>query len=66
MLNDKERKKYEVIGKVINGEMTRKEASFELGLSLRQIDKLKIKYITQGKDRFIHGNRGKPNPNKKR
>ncbi len=65
MLNDKERKKYEVIGKVIKGEMTRKEASFELDLSLRQIDKLKIKYIAEGRDSFIHGNRGKSNPNKK-
>lgn len=64
MLNNNERKKYQTIDKVINGEMTRKEASIELDLSLRQIDKLKRKYITDGKDGFIHGNRGKPNPNK--
>lgn len=65
MLNDKERKKYEIIDKVINKEMTRKEASVELSLSLRQIDKLKRKYITDGKDGFAHKNRGKSNPNKK-
>ena len=65
MLNDNERKKYETIGKVINGEMTRKEASVELDLSLRQIDKLKKKYLITGEDGFIHGNRGKANPNKK-
>ena len=65
MLNDNERKKYETIGKVINEEMTRKEASVELDLSLRQIDKLKKKYLITGKDAFIHGNRGKANPNKK-
>ncbi|MDE5539567.1 MAG: hypothetical protein K2J20_03695 [Bacilli bacterium] len=65
MLNDKENKKYETIDKVINGEMTRKEASIKLDLSLRQIDKLKRKYITNGKDGFIHGNRGRANPNKK-
>ncbi len=65
MLNDIERKKYETIDKVINGEMTRKEASVELNLSLRQIDKLKRKYIANGKNGFIHGNRGKSNPNKK-
>ncbi len=64
-MNDIERKKYETIDKVINGQMTRKEASAELDLSLRQIDKLKRKYITDGKDGFIHGNRGKSNPNKK-
>lgn len=65
MLNDSETKKYEIIDKVINGEMTRKEASIELDLSLRQIDKLKRKYITDGKEGFVHGNRGRTNPNKK-
>lgn len=65
MLNDKERKKYEIIDKVVKGEMTRKEASIELGLSIRQIDKLKKGYLEDGKNSFIHGNRGKPNPNKK-
>lgn len=65
MLNDKEKKKYETIEKVINGLMTRKEASIELKLSLKQIDRLKSIYHSKGKDGFIHGNRGKVNPNKK-
>ena len=65
MLNDKENKKYETIEKVINGFMTRKEASIELKLSLKQIDRLKNIYYSKGKDGFIHGNRGKLNPNKK-
>ncbi|MGN1379591.1 MAG: ISNCY family transposase, partial [Bacilli bacterium] len=58
-------KKYETIEKVINGFMTRKEASIELKLSLKQIDRLKSIYYSKGKDGFIHGNRGKVNPNKK-
>ena len=64
MLNDKESKKYETIEKVINGFITRKEASIELKLSLKQIDRLKTLYYSEGKEGFIHGNRGKPNPNK--
>lgn len=64
MLNDKEIKKYETIEKVINGFMTRKEASIELKLSLKQIDRLKIIYHSQGKEGFIHKNRGKENKNK--
>lgn len=64
MLNDKENKKYEIIEKVINGFMTRKEASIELKLSLKQIDRLKKLFITEGKNGFIHKNRGKENPNK--
>ncbi len=65
MLNDIERKKYETIEKVINGEITRKEASAELNLSLKQIDRLKKNYLNEGKKGFIHGNRGKINSNKK-
>ena len=65
MLNDKESKKYEVIGKLTNGLMTRKEASVELKLSLKQIDRLKKIYYSKGKEGFIHGNRGKANLNKK-
>ena len=60
MLNDKENKKYETIEKVINGFMTRKEASIELKLSLKQIDRLKSIYYSKGKDGFIHGNRNGP------
>ena len=49
MLNDKENKKYETIEKVVNGFMTRKEASIELNLSLKQIDRLKSIYHSEGK-----------------
>lgn len=64
MLNDNERKKYEIIEKVINGFITRKEASIELKLSLKQIDRLKNIYHSEGKEGFIHKNRGKENQNK--
>lgn len=65
MLNEKEIKTYEIIAKVVNGEIKRKEASIELGISVRQIDRLKITYYSEGKEGFIHKNRGKPNSNKK-
>lgn len=65
MLNDKENKKYETIEKVVNGFMTRKEASIELNLSLKQIDRLKKIYHSEGKEGFIHKSRGRENPNKK-
>lgn len=65
MLNNKEQKKFDTIEKVVNGEMTRKEASDDLELSIKQIDRLKKIYLFMGEDGFIHGNRGKSNPNKK-
>jgi hypothetical protein len=65
MLNDKEKKKYETIEKVVNCLITRKEASSELELSLKQIDRLKKVYQTEGEKGFTHKNRGKENPNRK-
>lgn len=65
MLNDKENKKYETIEKVVKGFMTRKEASIELNLSLKQIDRLKKIYHSEGKEGFAHKSRGRENPNKK-
>ena len=65
MLNDKENKKYKIIEKVVNGFMTRKEASIELNLSLKQIDRLKKIYHSEGKEGFVHKSRGRKNPNKK-
>lgn len=65
MLNDKENKKYETIEKVVKGFMTRKEASIELNLSLKQIDRLKKIYHSEGKEGFVHKSRGRENPNKK-
>lgn len=65
MLNERERKIYQVITKVVNGEIKRKEASIELDISIRQIDRLKIIYHSEGKEGFIHKNRGKESTNKK-
>lgn len=64
MLNKIEQKKYNIIKKVEEGEMTRKEASFELLISLRQIDKLRIIYRNEGQNGFIHKSRGKQATNK--
>lgn len=65
MLNSIERKKYEVIKNVVDGVTTRKEASAELKLSLKQIDRLKQIYEIEGEQGFVHKNRGRLNPNKK-
>ncbi len=64
-LNDKETKTYEIIKKVINGELTRKEAMFELNKSRQQIYRLINIYYSKGKAGFIHGNRGNVPYNKK-
>ncbi len=64
-LNEKEQKTYNVIEKVINNEMTRKEAMCELNRTRQQIYRLINLYHMEGKEGFIHKGRGKVNPNKK-
>ena len=64
VLNDKEQHTFEVIDKVVNGEMTRKEAQFELDKSRQQIYRLILIYLNEGKEGFIHKNRGKVSKNK--
>ncbi|MEG2380040.1 MAG: ISNCY family transposase [Bacilli bacterium] len=64
MLNEKELEKYNSIKKIINGDISRKEASINLGLSLKQIDRLKNIYRIKGEVGFIHKSRGKDNPHK--
>ena len=65
MLNEYEQKKDDVISRLVSREITVKEAMELLGLKERQIYNLKKTFKNQGKNGFIHGNRGKTNPNKK-
>lgn len=64
-MNDKEELKYTTIEKIINDEITIKEAMCILNQSRRNINRLNNKYKDEGKDGFIHKNKGKENINKK-
>ena len=56
-LKKKEREKFEVIEKIIQGKMSKKEASLQLHLTIRQINRLIIKYHQEGEKGFIHKNK---------
>ena len=58
-LNNKEQYTYDIIDKVVNGELTRKEAMSELNKSRQQIYRLINIYHNEGQDGFIHKGRGK-------
>lgn len=64
-MNEKEELKYTTIEKIINNEITIKEAISILNQSRRNINRLINKYKIEGKDGFIHKNKGKENKNKK-
>ena len=65
MLNEYEQNKFDTISKLVSKEITLKEAMRLLDLQEAQIYRLKKTFVSQGKDGFVHGNRGKANPNKK-
>lgn len=65
MLNDYEQNKYDAIAKLVSKEITIKETMELLKLTEKQIYRLKYIYNTQGKEGFIHGNRGKQVQNDK-
>ena len=55
-----ELKKIFVVEKIISGHMTNEEGAAALGLSSRQVIRLKKKYVTEGgASALVHRNRGK-------
>ena len=64
-MNEKEELKYITTRKIINNEITIKEAMYILNQSRTNVNRLVNKYKTEGKDGFIHKNKGKENKNKK-
>lgn len=58
-LTEEEMKKLNIIKKIKEGECTKKDASEILGITIRQINRLILKYNNEGESGFIHKNRGK-------
>lgn len=52
-------KKYEVIKKLVDTNGNKKRAASQLNCTVRHINRLIIKYTTQGKAGFVHGNTGR-------
>lgn len=64
-MNEKEELKYTTIERIINNKISIKEAMYILNQSRRNINRLINKYKAEGKNGFIHKNKGKENKNKK-
>ena len=63
-LSKKEEEKYNVIQKVVSREYTKQKAVEELGIGIRQINRLIIKFKNEGKEGFIHKTKGKESKRK--
>ena len=53
-----EKNKYDVIKDLVDHNGNKKRAALKLGITVRQINRLIIKYKENGKSSFVHGNRG--------
>ncbi len=63
-LNLKEQKRLKVLNDLEAGMTTIQKASELLGLSLRQVYRLRTRYRVEGAAALVHGNRGRPPPHR--
>ena len=63
-MTEKEMKKLNTIKKILGGECTKKEAVESLGITIRQINRLILKYKNEGNEGFIHKNKGRQSKKK--
>lgn len=50
--------KYKIIKNLVDNNGNKKRAATKLGITIRQVNRLIQVYIDQGREGFIHGNRG--------
>jgi transposase len=61
-LGPREQKRAEVLNRVLAGQWTGEEAAIALGISVRQVRRLKAAYLQEGLGALLHGNRGRRPP----
>lgn len=63
-MNGKERERLVLLSRVKDKELSRKDAAQVLGLSLRQVHRLYLRYLLEGDRGLVHRARGKPSARK--
>jgi len=61
-LNEKQRRRCEIITRLIANKLSSSEASELLGRSSRQVRRIRQRYEAQGLETLVHGNQGRPSP----
>jgi transposase len=61
-LNEKQRRRCEIITRLIANKVSRSEASELLGVSDRQVRRIRRRYEADGLETVVHGNQGRPSP----
>lgn len=61
-LNEKQRRRCEIVTRLIASKISSSEASELLGRSSRQVRRIRQRYETEGLETLVHGNQGRPSP----
>jgi transposase len=61
-LNEKQRRRCEIITRLIANKMSSSEASELLGVTERQVRRIRRRYEADGLETVVHGNQGRPSP----
>ena len=61
-LNEKQRRRWEIITRLIAKKISNNEASELLDRSSRQVRRMRQRYEAPGLETLIHGNQGRPSP----
>ena len=63
-MNRKERQRLVVLNRVKDRDLSRMAAAQVLGLSLRQMHRVYLRYLAEGDAGLLHRSRGRPSPRK--
>ncbi len=58
-LRTMEQTKYEIIKNLVDNNGNKQRAALKLGITIRQVNRLILLYKSEGKQGFVHGNRGR-------
>jgi hypothetical protein len=61
-MTSREQQRAQVLNRLLVGDVTAAEAAILLGLSERQVFRLRAGYQRDGPAALVHGNRGRPSP----
>src|SRR3954453_8932483 len=64
-LNEKQRRRCEIITRLIANKISSSEASELLGRGRRQVRRMRQRYEAQGLETLVHGNQGRPSPRRR-
>jgi hypothetical protein len=65
ILNEKQRRRCEIITRLIANKISSSEASELLGVTERQVRRIRRRYEAQGLETLVHGNQGRPSPRRR-